>query len=230
MRNQNKMKWLYLISGFLFLGATLVSGFLWQSAGLAGVFGVVGIILMFFGNLDKFTEFSYAGFSGKTRDLIKQTENTLSELQSLAIIVAKATLSLVKRSGRMGGYGDDEEEKLKKDLLVVLEEIGIPKDRYAEALQDWHQLTKFDYVHVILGIYHAPVGFDTEMLTERKDLSSIEDLPTPDRVREFLTKWGVLTPDREEWIRDYEHYIEKGEHRRPEKWKDRDSLGALRKN
>lgn len=227
------MKWTYIISGFIFLCATIISGLWIQSGPIAGIFAVVGFVLLFLGNLDKFTEFK-AGFQGiyaKTRDIVQKAEITIVELQSLAITVTKVTLSLVKRSGRLGGYDDAEEEEIKNNMQSYLEEIKIPEDRYREAFKDWHQLTKYDYVLAILGNSYVPLGFEGHnIIGEWNALRSLEDIPSPDKLREFLAKWNLLTADREEWIKDYEYYINNEKHRSLEIWKKRDSLEPLRKN
>ena len=69
-------------------------------------------------NLDRISEFraSTGGVEAKTREVRARAENTLSELQLLARTVAEVTLSLVKRSGRLGGYSDQEEEKIKRQI------------------------------------------------------------------------------------------------------------------
>ena len=196
MKIQEKMKWVYIISGFLLLGVSIFSGLWIQSAQLTGIYILGGIALILIGNLDNFTEFK-AGIQGiyaKTREIIKEAEITLAELQSLALTVTKVTLSLVKRSGRMGGYDDAEEEKIKNDMIKILKEIKMPASKYSDVLQDWHLLTKFDYVLAILGNSTIPTGFEEKnIMDEWKALLSLEDIPTSDKLREFLRKWGGVS-------------------------------------
>ncbi len=95
-------------------------------------------------------------------------------------------------------------------------------------LKDWHRLTKFDYVLNILGHSTVPKGFDDHRVIEEwKALRSFERLPTPEQVRAFLTKWGLLTNERAEYLQDFEYYVDHKEHRQPDIWKARASWPTL---
>ena len=207
-------------AGWHELNGTLLVGFL------------AFVALLFTAHLDQFEEFkaSGTGIEAKTRAVITKAESTIVELQSLAKIFAETTLSSVKRAGRLGGYEDEEEERIKQSVLEVLSQIGVPESEREMVLSDWHRLTKYDYAYVILGSHTIPQGFDDPAVqTEWKALRNIHQIPTPDQLREFLSKWGVLDDWREELIKDYEHYLANGEHRRPDVWRERRNWGSLKK-
>jgi len=209
-----------LAAGWHELHATLVIGFL------------AFVALLFTAHLDQFEEFkaSGSGIEAKTRAVITKAENAVTELQSLAKIFAETTLSSVKRTGRFGGYDDDEEEKIKKSVLDVLTQIGVPESDHVHVLADWHRFTKFDYAMAILGGSTIPQGFDDQTIqSEWKALRDIQHIPSPQQLTEFLEKWGLLDKARSEYIKDYEYYIEHGHHRRPDVWKERQTWGTLRK-
>jgi hypothetical protein len=224
------MKWLLTIVGIAILIGGLWAG--WQgSKGVltAATFGCCA--LLSFANLDRISEFKATkfGIEAKTRKVLEQAQHTVSELQSLAIIVAETTLSLVKRNGRLGGYSDEEADNIKASVLTVLKKIGVPDSQSDGVLQDWHKLTEFDYVIFILGHSHVPTGFDDHNIIcqEWKALKSFEAVPSPQQIRDFLSKWELLTDEREEQVKDYEFYLCNQRHRRPDVWKDRKSWGHL---
>jgi len=89
------------------------------------------VALLVAANLDRISEFkaSKSGFEARTREVrevIAEAKSTVSELQLLARNIGELTLSLVKRSGRFGGYNEDEKEKIKSSVLDVLRKVGIP--------------------------------------------------------------------------------------------------------
>ena len=188
--------------------------------------------LLFAANMDQISEFkaTSTGIEAKTREVLQQTENTLLELQILARIVSETTLSLVKRSGRLGGYDDEEEERIKNDVLSVLKEIDIPASEHEKVLQDWYQLTERDYTYYIIGGSQRPAGYaDNKIEQEWEALRSSQKASTPDEIRTFLQKWDLLNVEREEQLKDYEYYQEHRKHRRPAIWKERESWGYLTK-
>jgi hypothetical protein len=223
------MKWLLTIAGLVSFGVGLSAGWHDRLAVLvAGALG--GAFLLFVANLDRISEFkaTRSGIEARTREVLKKAEHTVSELQILARIVGEVALSLVKRSGRLGGYEDDEAERIKSGVLSALKEIGVTEEEFDDVLRDWHRLTQFDYVLYILGHSTVPRGFDDHrVIKEWKALRSFESLSTPGQVRAFLKEWRLLTDERAEYLRDFEHYVERKEHRRPDVWKNRESWPKL---
>lgn len=78
-------------------------------------------VLLIMANLDQIAEFkaSGAGIEARTRDVLARAQNTQNELQRLSKRVASISLSLVKRSGRLGGYSENEQEQIKSSVLTV---------------------------------------------------------------------------------------------------------------
>jgi hypothetical protein len=104
------MKLFLLVAAVVVLGAGLVAGVFGHLTVMrAALVGFVGCRIA--ANLDRIAEFkaSARGVEAKTREVIARAETAVSELQMLARIVGTLTLSLVKRSGRIGDYSDAEE-------------------------------------------------------------------------------------------------------------------------
>ena len=224
------MNYFLSITGVVIIGAGLAAGFLGHLAVMYAALSAF-IACLFAANLDRISEFkaSASGVEAKTREVIARAESALSELQLLATTVGELTLSLVKRSGRIGGYSDPEQESIKARVLQVLHNLGIPDKDLPGALEEWHRFIEFDYAHAILGGGTVPGGVDHGVVGQWKELrgGGITRIPTPDEIREFLDKHGLMTRVRREYLEDYEHYRIHKAHRRPEVWQLRDQWGRL---
>jgi len=98
------MKSFLIIVSVIILVCSMLAGMNGHLEVLAsGVFSF--FVLLLVANLDRISEFKATGtgVEAKTREIIQRTENKLSELQLVAKNLAILCLSLVKRSGRMGG-------------------------------------------------------------------------------------------------------------------------------
>jgi len=218
-----------VIAGILVLGVGLLVGFLEHIAVMyAALFAFFACLLA--ANLDRISEFkaSATGVEAKTREVIAKAENAVSELQLLAKNVVELTLGLVKRSGRLSGYSDAEQESIKGRLLEVLQNVGIPKEELPQMMREWHSFTEFDYTHAILG-NQLPDGNDPTLAQEWHELRhrGMTEILTPEELRQFLEKHNLLTTARAEYIEDYAHYRIHKSHRRPEIWQQRDQWERL---
>ncbi|TAL17216.1 hypothetical protein EPN96_06330 [bacterium] len=224
------MKVWLTIASLITLGISLLAGFSGKTSVLAVGF-LSFVVLLLIANIDRVSEFKATGtgVEAKTRDVLQRAEVTLSELQALAKHVGMVTLSLVKRSGRLGGYSDIEEEEIKNSILDVMKKVGIPNSECQEVLREWNKFIEYDYLFFILGGSTIPDGDIPEVHKEWKALRSggIEKIPTSKEIKAFLEKHHFMTPDLEQWLLDYQCFIDKRIHRRPEVWQQRQSMGRL---
>ncbi len=200
----------------------ILSGY--SEAGWAAM--ISGLILMLGSRFELIEELSLGPLRAKLRQRIEETDTTLVAIRNLAALVASISLSLVKRSGRIGGYTDEEEEQIAKEVKGFLEQIDIDEANIDETFAEWHNAVGRDYVHFILGGNTIPDGGSPELFSEWEALRSrwFDNLPAPEELTGFLSKGGALTPEREEWIEDYRFYLERHGHRRPEVWEQRRDL------
>src|SRR5277367_6221241 len=176
------MKWFLTISAILSLAAALAAPF-FGSIYVSGI-GLVGFAgLLIAANLDRLAEFkaTRSGIEARTREIFARAEVTIDQLQSLAKIVATLSLSLVKRTGRFGGYSDEEQDKILGDTLDVLHRIGVSQADLDVILKDWHLIVEFDYAHFILGGNTVPDGIDSSAMQEWTSLriGGFEHIPSP---------------------------------------------------
>jgi hypothetical protein len=219
------------IAGVLIFVAGLGAGFLEHLQVLwVSCVGFVGCLIA--ANLDRISEFtaSTKGVSAKTREVITRAESAITQLQSLAAVVAEVTLSLVKRSGRLGGYSDADEDAVRERVLGALDKLAVPKSELPSIMKEWHRITEYDYVLAILGGNTVPGGMGPAV-EEWKALRAggFSKVATPEQVREYLEKHGFLTPERGSYLEDYEYYRQHGVHRRLSVWHRRQDWGRLEK-
>jgi hypothetical protein len=225
------MKWFLSVVAVvsLFAGmAAAVYGFPWIMC--VGAVACGGFLIA--ANLDRISHFKATrnGVEAQTREVIERAESAVREVQLLAAHVAQLSLSLIKRTGRWGGYTDDEQDAQRKAIIDVLQKLDVPNGSIEAALIDWHRIVGFDYAHLILGGSRIPENAP-EVMDEWSALRSggIASYPTPEVLRAFLFKHGFMTPEIEEYVRDYEHYIAHRVHRRPDVWRRRESWGHLKR-
>jgi hypothetical protein len=203
------MKVFLRIAGVLVLGAGLAAAILGHLA-VMWVALVAIVTCLIAANLDRIADFkaSSSGVEAKTRDVIARAETAVSELQLLAAIVGEVTLSLVKRSGRLGGYCDSEGDAIREGVVDVLRRLGVSKTELPHVMDEWHRFTTLDYAHAILGGNTVPDGVDQTIIDEWKSLRTggLAKIPAPEEIREFLSKHGVMTAERAGDLEDYEFY------------------------
>ena len=153
------MKWFLTITAAIAMAASMAFGYLGLNLLLfVGLFASLGFLVA--ANLDRLSEFkaSSSGIEARTRDVVNRAEGAISELRLLAIHMAEVSLSLAMRTGRWGGFSDDELDKLKSSVDSNLERLGIAEQQRNLVLKDWHRIVEFDYAHHILGGSHVPAG------------------------------------------------------------------------
>lgn len=225
VKNSSGCNWWVFVPSFLFLMlGTIYFGVKEQPAemGLAIIAGAIG---MAFSSLDKFEFFKGAGFEAKTRELRKVVDEgneTLERLRAVTLFSAESVLTQVIAMGRLGvNLRLRNETKAKVDRILKV--INAQPDEIDEVEKYWRKYTIADYISHILGGSTVPDGFNQDEINEWKELrKGLIDNPTsPENLRDFLAKYGMLDTEREGLIKDYEYYLENSIHRDEEAWENR---------
>lgn len=195
-----------------------------------GYWGIAMLALAFLivGNFDliKKWKLSAGGFEAETREVLTQTQNTLEEVKELATLVSSTTLSLVKSSGRIGGYTDEEEESIRDDIFDLLRKLSVPEEQISNTLTQWHRFVEHDYRLAVTGGFTIPKDLPQSKVGEWKNLreGGIKKIATPNEIENFFKSMGMLTDDRRELIADFRHYKKHRQHRRLDVWSQRHEL------
>ena len=234
MAAKNKLSKETVFSGVavIFVVTGIVFGWFGKNPGMTASI-VSGLAFLFFAHLNQITEFraSASGIEAKTRRLentVEHAEGVIKELQALAKVVGRTTLSLAIRSGRLRGYGDDNLQQLIKEVHIIFDELGLTEKEKKELTTEVEQFTRFDYVASITGpssVAYVP----KEMVSELKEFRKFPDGAerTEDELREFLERAGQISSEVNELIEDYAYYRRHAKHRRPEVFKERHEWGKL---
>ena len=170
--------------------------------------------------------------NAKMNSITEELQKTKDEIQNMVKLISKIELSLLIRSGRLGGVPAEEKEIIKNDILDFLTQIKMPKEEQEIVLDEWNKFIIFDYVNCILGGPTIPIDVSKDEMNQWKQLRrrGINDYPKPDELTTFLQRCSFLTDKRKELIEDYKYFIKNKKHRRPEEWNNRDNWGVLVKN
>jgi len=209
---------LYNLISIISLCICIVAGFKNNLATATFCF-LFTIAFLFVANIKniKKAKASKDGFEFEARDILQKAEVTIHEMQDLSKLVAKTALSLVKRSSRLGGYPEEEQEEIKNNVLKLLEQLKVTAEEQEDILMEWHKFVEIDYVFLLLG-NQVPSKWPKEEIQQwnemRKDI--ISNRPTPEEIKVLLERNGSLSDLHKEIIEDYEYYCLHKHYRRPE--------------
>ncbi|MFL9892412.1 hypothetical protein [Paraburkholderia sp. RL17-381-BIF-C] len=174
-------------------------------------------------NIDRIDKLK-AGTSGiefEARRVVEEAKSTVVEMQMLAKHLATISLSLVKRSARIGGFPPAEEEEIRERTLQLLRSAHVPETEIPDVLAEWHRWVFNDYVLGILGNGMTPDGLgqpEVSVWKEMRRRAYSDDRPTAAEIRDWLNRHGYASQERLELLEDYQFYLENKRHRRPEVW------------
>jgi hypothetical protein len=175
---------------------------------------VAGVACMVFANLDRISTIS-ASTSG-INIALGRAEVSVAQMTRLIRMSATLQLAIVQRTGRWDGFNAEEKEAFLNESISLLREAGIGDGEIRDLrFRAWDRFELYDHVIGILGGGQIPQPHDDAIQKEWEGLRQLEHLPTAMAMRDFLQKYGVLTDDREEMIKDYEFYETNRTYRRP---------------
>jgi hypothetical protein len=157
------------------------------------------------------------GFDVKGRELIQKAEVTIIEMQNLAKLVSRTALSLIKRSGRLGGYPEEEQEALKETFLRLLTDLNLSKEDRENVLEEYNKFIEMDYVFLLLGS-HIPINWPKDELQKRREMLNnvVSNCPSPEQIEELLITNESLSKNHKDILEDYKFFRRYKEYRRPE--------------
>jgi hypothetical protein len=186
--------------------------------------GLASLLLFIFAHVAWFASFKVS--LGGVNAVIKSAEvatrearDATASLRDLALTTARISLSVVHRTGRVGGYTDDEKKQYEDELVENLTRVGIPADQLKDALSEIKRYVTFDY-RLCLGRALHNRG-NEEQRKRWASFGGLDGYGSPDQFAEAFKELNLWSPIAAELVEDYRHYIYHGNHRRFEVWKDR---------
>jgi hypothetical protein len=149
--------------------------------------------------------------------LIKKSEATILEMQNISKLVSKTALSLIKRSGRMGGYPEEEQEAIKESFLKLLNNLDLSDRDIENVLEEYNKFIEIDYVYLLLES-HIAINWPKEELQKRRELlkNVTSTCPSPERIEELLNRNDSLSYLHKDILEDFKYFRKYNRYRRPE--------------
>jgi hypothetical protein len=190
-----------------------------------GLMFAIGAFGMVFSCLDKFEFFKGAGVEMKLREfrqVVDEGNVILNKLRAVTLFSAEAVLTQVIAMGRIG-VDNRLRRETKERVADILEIIKATPDEIDFVEKNWRKYTTVDYIFHILGGTTIPQVENAEVVEEWKELRKgiIDNPPSPEKLRDFLGKHNMLTPEREGMIKDFEYYLANSMHRDEKAWENR---------
>ena len=144
-------------------------------------------------------------------------------MKRLAKESSRLALAAIQFSGRIGGFTDDYKARVLTDTRRLLSDLNVTPEEVAEIESDWHAIVEFDYAHWATGLNTVPADLLDNHSARWHQLrqGGVENRATPEQIRSFFSDADILTPERDEILKDYEHYISTRQHRREDVWQRR---------
>lgn len=215
-------RWPYYTAALAFVGVGYVVGWTGKDALVLPSFSVA-FVCVALANLDRFKSFKAGGVEAVLRD----AQVAVQESRDLTLTVSKMLLSLVKRTGRFGGFQPAEEREFQEAVERILARMEATEAERKEAFKGWDLFTKVDFVFGILGGHTIP-KFKADAMAGQREWKALRertgdqlDPPGPEELEDFLRRYDFLDTERKELVEDYRHFLKHGRHRRPAEWERR---------
>lgn len=181
------------------------------SVAAATVFVCATILVVIYPRIDTVIEFSFGPLTAKLERTITKSELILDSLQKLSVVQAKLGLNSAIRVGRLH-HGAEWIFPLMKGIDALLSEIGVDTTIRSEVRKDIVDYTIHDLALAALGGNSwSHRGVHPDAIKEWSALRAKPGFLTAEDVDAFLTKWNLMTPERQIMIDDMRAIRESGD-------------------
>lgn len=209
---------IYNIGSIALIGISVFAG-LNDHILMAILYFLASMVFLFVANVKDIVKDKSAkdGSEIEIEELLHKAEGTIIEMQNLAKLVSKTALALIKRSGRAGGYPEEEQEALKDSFLKLLHDLNISEEERYNVLEEYNKFIEIDYVMLLLQS-HIPINWPKEELQKRRDIlkNVVTNCPSPERIEELLIRNESLSKNHKDICDDFRYFQKYKKYRRPE--------------
>jgi len=189
-----------------------------------------GAFVIFASKIEIIQELSLGPLRAKMKEQIREADTTIKQLREISAVSSEATLTNLMAGSFMGGMSLEKRLELHDKIIDSLKKIGASQDQIIKIESDWRKGISIIYQRIIQQIVEQrknPNEINPEAPeTVRKAGHEIEELldfenwsaPTPQQIDSVLKKYNIKSPEVEEWIGDYSHFLKTGEIRNKEKF------------
>ncbi len=224
---RTRVPWALLLGCILTIGLAIFFGIRRQPTEMGLIIGACAVCY-FFLNIEKFAKFKAAGIEAELRTAVDEANATIEQLRAVATSIAKSSLSTSIAAPFWGGLPTSKRVVLDYSTIQALKEIGVSSSQLDDACDLWrrgmgivfHNAVRSRMPHQVNGhtvnldatAEQKETGKEFEGLMEFKSWTS----PSSTAIHDFLLARSMITPEIEEIIKDYAHFEQTSELRRPE--------------
>lgn len=193
-----------------------------STAGWAAI--IAGLIFMAASRFEDIQEIALASFKMRLFERrVDEVEGSVQDIRRLAKESSRLALASIQFSGRLGGFTDDFKSQVLADTRRLLTDLNVTPEEIAEVESLWHAAIEFDYALWAMGLNTHPGDIPAPFSERFSQLrgGGVENRATPKDIRNFFLEADILTPERDEILEDYQHYVLTRQHRREDVWRQR---------
>lgn len=177
-----------------------VTGLAWFSLTAAVVAICATILVAIQARASTLIEVSFGPLRAKLEREITEAERLVEKLRDFAALQAKGIISASTRLGRWTDESDDWTFQSLRETEAALRELGVSEERIREARFDFVRFAASDLGSSAMGTGIVPVKLGQDAVREWQTVMGKGLRKTPDEIEAYLTKWGSLTPERQQRI------------------------------
>jgi hypothetical protein len=175
----------------------------------AALAALLAVFCALFGNPDRFdtVKFSLGGVEAKAREVIRQAEVTIDQLQRLSTALAEGSLNELAFSGQVFvGMSASEKFRVRDQIIARLHEIGVKPDDILQAQQGWI----YFYCDILEQQIERAVIKNLPNVDAKNEFDKLAKengkggLPSPDALRKWVAAKAVSDPELNELLQNYE--------------------------
>ncbi len=170
----------------------------------------LAVFCALFGNPDRFETFKFSpsgGVETKAREVIRQAEVTIDQLQRLSTALAEGSLNELAFSGQVFvGMSVSERFRVRDQIIARLHEIGVTPDDILQAQHGWIDFYCDILEQQIAGVVirSLPNVDAKNVLSKLANESGKGGLPSPEALRKWVATKAVSDPKLSELLQNYE--------------------------
>lgn len=225
------MKNIILWIGIVYtLTAPVLLGINGYGASISWVAASCGAFIILVAKFESLTELSLGPLKARMKEKLQEASATIEQLRKVAAVTSEATLTDLMAGGFTGGMNLKKRLELHDKVIMSLEEIGATEEQLHKAESDWKKGIPIIYHRAIYRAVEQrkdPNRRNTNAppnaLNASDEIQRLLDFenwlaPTPYQVRDVLERHKINSPEVDELISDYEHFIKTNEIRNIDKF------------
>ena len=199
----------------------------WSASGRGVIAFLCAALCGLFGYMPHIESFkaSPTSIEAKMREVAEVVDEAKATLKSLHLVAAMAGATLIDMNAGMGRFGGGttlaSKDTRRARIMEALKFIDTPLAMLSEVSAADREWVKIDYV---IGVF-ANWAADRKLSPEEqaawdvfsKPWQGFAEWPSPDECEAFMDKLKIDNRELRELLLDYRYYMQKGEHRRPER-------------